>query len=81
MGELQFALADYQQALEMCPTDWALRGRLATVHCHIGVEKYEKRSFHESVEHFTAAININPSLARPYACRAQTYFLMKVSAR
>lgn len=79
MRQMVFALADYQQALELCPSDWSLRGRVATVQCHLGVSRYEKRAYRESVEHFTAAIECNPGLSRPYACRAQVLFLMKVT--
>ena len=44
-GELQFALQDYHQALEIDPNDSGIRARISVVHNEFGVQSYQDKHF------------------------------------
>ncbi|KAM4663758.1 tetratricopeptide repeat protein 16 [Discoglossus pictus] len=71
LGNLDFALADYQQALELDTTDWSLRTRVAKIHDHHGLEAQQARQYHNAELHFTKAIDEQPLLPQPFLHRAQ----------
>ncbi|XP_035684637.1 tetratricopeptide repeat protein 16-like [Branchiostoma floridae] len=76
-GDLHFALADYHQALELDPEDWAVRSRIAVVHSEFGVLDYEERNYQESETRFSLAIQNNPKVARFYVYRARARYMME----
>eukprot|EP00117_Sycon_ciliatum_P019504 scpid48454/ scgid5413/ Tetratricopeptide repeat protein 16 len=77
MADLEFALADYEQALDLSPEDWTLRGRLAVVNCRLGAREYAQQCYDRSLEYFNSAISVQPAIATAYAQRARVHFLKK----
>jgi Tfp pilus assembly protein PilF len=78
MDNLHFALADYQQALELDPTNWDISCRIAVVHCELGVDLFSKASYEKAEKQFTAALRHNPKVGRFYLCRARARNELKV---
>lgn len=78
LGNLNFALADYQQALELDPANWEVYCRVGVVCCEIGVELFGKGSYVEAEEKFSAAIQHNPKVSWFYLCRARAKYELKV---
>ena len=78
LGNLQFSLADYQQALELDPMDWEVYCRVAVVYCEIGVELFGRGQYQRAHELFSAAIHHNPKVSWFYICRARTRYELKV---
>ena len=79
MSNLRFALADYNQALELDPTNWDISCRIAVVCCELGIEQFAKDSYEEAEKQFTAALQYNPKVSRFYLCRARARNELKVS--
>ncbi|XP_077986778.1 uncharacterized protein LOC144441122 [Glandiceps talaboti] len=75
-NELQFALADYHQALEL-DQDWSIQARIANIHNEFGLLDYEDRSFQEAEARFTIAIQHNPRVAQYYVSRSKVRFMME----
>ena len=48
-GNLQFSLADYQQALEIDPTDTATKARIAVIHNEYGIQEYQAKTYQVDV--------------------------------
>lgn len=44
-GNMQFALADYHQALDIDPTDESIKSRIAIVHNEYGVQEYQEKNY------------------------------------
>ena len=44
-GELNFALQDYHQALELDPTDAAIGARISVIHNEFGVNLYQDKNY------------------------------------
>ena len=44
-GNLQFAMADYHQALELDPTDVAIHARLAAIQNEHGLRNYQDKNY------------------------------------
>ena len=80
MDNLHFALADYQQALELDPTNWDISCRIAVVHCELGVDLFSKGSYKKAEKQFTAALQHNPKVSRFYLCRARARNELKVGS-
>ena len=78
-GNLQFALSDYQQALELDPSYWEVYCRVAIVCCEIGVELFSKTKYSEAESYFSAAIKHNPKVGWFYICRARARCELRVS--
>ncbi len=78
LNNLPFALADYQQALELSPTDWGLQCRVAVVLCELGVQEFGRDQFSRAEELFSSAISYNPKVSRFYVCRARARYEGKV---
>lgn len=78
LGHLEFALCDYQQALELEPGDWEVYCRLAVVYGEVGVELFRKRDYLRAEELFSAAIQHNPKVSHFYICRARARYQLKV---
>ncbi|MGH0122740.1 UNVERIFIED_CONTAM: hypothetical protein FKN15_007071 [Acipenser sinensis] len=70
--ELEFALADYQQAEELDPLDRSIEIRFAVVYSTMGQRDYESGSkYIEALENFSRAIQYNPGVSRYYEYRAK----------
>ena len=78
MGNLQFALSDYQQALELEPSNWEVYCRLGVVCCEIGVELFARGNYVDADHMFSAAIQYNPKVSWFYTCRAWAKYELKV---
>uniref|UniRef100_H2YQ59 Uncharacterized protein n=1 Tax=Ciona savignyi TaxID=51511 RepID=H2YQ59_CIOSA len=48
LNDLGFALADYQQALEIDPACWNIKCRVAVVHNELGITAYQERRYQEA---------------------------------
>ncbi|XP_068771453.1 tetratricopeptide repeat protein 16 [Struthio camelus] len=71
LGELAYALADYQQALELSPGDWGVRRRVAMVLHEQGQQDLAARQYQEAEARFSAAIKHDPHKPLYYLCRAR----------
>ncbi len=78
MSNLQFALSDYQQALELDPTNWDVYCRVAVVCGEMGVDLYSKGKISEAGDFFSSAIQHNPKVSWFYTCRARVRQELKV---
>ena len=78
MKNLQFALADFEQAMELLPQDWTTRTRVAMVNCDLGLAMMKSKKPTESLAYFTKAIELNPKVGRFYYCRSTTNYVTKV---
>ncbi|XP_076853853.1 tetratricopeptide repeat protein 16-like [Brachyhypopomus gauderio] len=72
----RFALADYQQAEELDPSNASIPLRVATAHNALGLHSYNDLKFQEAVEEFSAAVERSPGIARFYRNRAKAYSRM-----
>ena len=70
LGHLSFALADYQQALELESTDWVVISRISMVHHQYGVAEYANRRYQEAEKCFTTAITCNSKISQYYIARS-----------
>eukprot|EP00076_Gallus_gallus_P010862 XP_004945874.1 tetratricopeptide repeat protein 16 [Gallus gallus] len=70
LGELTYALADYQQALELSPGNRAVQERVAAVLHEKGCQDLAARRFLEAEACFSMAIEHDPRGALYYLCRA-----------
>ena len=77
-SELHFAQADYLQALEMDPDDQAVKTRLSIVYNEFGILDYYDRHYLEAIEHLTAAIRFNPTIAGYFLSRARARYMIEV---
>ena len=75
VGYLNFALADYQQALELDPTDWVIISRISLVHHQYGIKEYSDKHYAEAEKCFTTAITCNSKIAQYYISRAWARFM------
>nr|XP_014341677.1 PREDICTED: tetratricopeptide repeat protein 16 isoform X2 [Latimeria chalumnae] len=77
MGELEFALADYQQALELELQDWRIWSRIAAVQNVSGLQDYKERRYQQAEEKFSRAIQSNPLVPQYYLNRAKARQLLQ----
>ncbi|XP_073446942.1 tetratricopeptide repeat protein 16 [Dendrobates tinctorius] len=70
LGELVFALADYQQAFDLDEEDWGSRIRVAKLLDALGLQAQEHRQYQQAERHFSEAIRIHPLLPQLYLHRA-----------
>lgn len=79
LGELQFALSDYQQACDLSgASDIGSSYRLAVVHHSIGTRFFSMGDYAAAEDHFSSAIRFSPLTAHFYLCRARAKHEMKV---
>lgn len=71
LGEVTFALADYQQAFELDDGDWGVRTRIADLLDDLGLQAHHMRQYQQAESHFSEAIKKNPLLPQLYLHRAQ----------
>lgn len=77
LNELHFSLSDYQQALEMDGSDWAIRCRLSVVYNEFGILEYYDRHYLEAIDHFTTSIQFNPRIGAYYLSRARARYMIE----
>lgn len=77
-GNLQFAMADYQQAMELDQRDDAVRARIAVIHNEHGVDEYNMKNYPEAESRITLAIQHNPKMGQYYVSRARVRQNMEV---
>ncbi|XP_069604476.1 tetratricopeptide repeat protein 16 [Ranitomeya imitator] len=71
LGELVFALADYQQAFDLDEEDWGSRTRLAKLLDALGLQAQDQRQYQQAERHFSEAIRKHPLLPQLYLHRAK----------
>ncbi|XP_073495978.1 tetratricopeptide repeat protein 16 [Phyllobates terribilis] len=71
LGELVFALADYQQAFDLDEEDWGIRTRVAKLLDALGLRAQDQRQYQQAERHFSEAIRKNPLLPQLYLHRAR----------
>uniref|UniRef100_A0A8C8RNR0 Tetratricopeptide repeat domain 16 n=1 Tax=Pelusios castaneus TaxID=367368 RepID=A0A8C8RNR0_9SAUR len=77
LGELTFALADYQQALELSPMDFSLRRRVGMLLDELGLQEHKERKYQRAVHCFSGAIESNPRQPRYYLHRAKSRLFLQ----
>ncbi|KAG6933942.1 tetratricopeptide repeat domain 16, partial [Chelydra serpentina] len=77
LGELTFALADYQQALELNPMDFSLRRRVGMLLDELGLQEHKQRKYQRAVYCFSGAIESNPRLPHYYLHRAKSRLFLQ----
>ncbi|XP_067660873.1 tetratricopeptide repeat protein 16-like isoform X1 [Haliotis asinina] len=78
-NELNFALQDYHQAMELDANDQATKSRIAVIHNEFGVGAYQEKNYAESEVKFTMAIQYNPHVGQYYIARARTRYMLENS--
>nr|XP_033815958.1 tetratricopeptide repeat protein 16 isoform X2 [Geotrypetes seraphini] len=71
LKEMTFALADYQQALELKPHDQNVLNRISVVYNEIGLQEQKKRKYERAESFFSKAIEKQPYLPQYYWHRAR----------
>ncbi|XP_056395808.1 tetratricopeptide repeat protein 16 isoform X2 [Hyla sarda] len=71
LGELAFALADYQQAFDLDEEDWGARTRVAKLLDELGIQAQNQRQYQQAEHHFSEAIRKHPLLPQVYLHRAR----------
>ncbi|XP_041368202.1 tetratricopeptide repeat protein 16-like [Gigantopelta aegis] len=78
-NELNFALQDYQQALELDASDLGVKARIAVVQHEFGIDNYQNKNYVVAQTKFTLAIQYNPRVGQFYISRARTRYMMENS--
>ncbi|XP_061460461.1 tetratricopeptide repeat protein 16 [Rhineura floridana] len=79
LGKLNFAMADYQQALDLQPLDPTLQKRAAWLHNEMGLQEFRERRYPQAESYFSRAIENNPRELKYYLHRAKSrLFLQEV---
>ncbi|KAL8174694.1 UNVERIFIED_CONTAM: hypothetical protein K2H54_051491 [Gekko kuhli] len=77
LGELNFAIADYQQALEVGPIDAGLQKRISWLYNEMGLQEFRKRRYPEAEAYFSRAIEHNPLEVQHYLHRCKTRMFLQ----
>ncbi|XP_070614903.1 tetratricopeptide repeat protein 16 isoform X2 [Erythrolamprus reginae] len=72
LGQLNFAMADYQQALELSPLDPTLRHRIAWLSNESGLQDFREKHYLQAETHFSSAVENDPWEVKYYLNRAKT---------
>ncbi|XP_032089523.1 tetratricopeptide repeat protein 16 isoform X2 [Thamnophis elegans] len=72
LGQLNFAKADYQQALELRPLDPKLRHRIAWLSNETGLQDFREKQYLLAETHFSSAVDNDPWEVKYYLNRAKT---------
>ncbi|KAM3825391.1 tetratricopeptide repeat protein 16 [Vipera latastei] len=72
LGQLNFAMADYQQALELRPLDPKLRRRIAWLSNETGLQDFRRKLYLQAETHFSSAVENDPWEVKYYLNRAKT---------
>ena len=79
-SELNFALQDYHQALELDGLDPAIKARISVIHNELGVQLYQDKNYHEAESKFTLAIQYNPQVGQYYLSRSRSKYMNENTA-
>ncbi|XP_054853246.1 tetratricopeptide repeat protein 16 [Eublepharis macularius] len=77
LGELNFAIEDYQQALEVGPVDRGLQKRIAWLQNEMGLQEFKNRRYPQAGAYFSRAIENNPLELQHYLHRCKTRMLLE----
>ncbi|KAE8603419.1 hypothetical protein XENTR_v10014337 [Xenopus tropicalis] len=77
LGELSFALADYEQALELDSTNWGIQTRIAKLLNELGLKAQQSRQYQQAEFHFSEAIKHQPLLPQLFLHRSQVRHYMQ----
>ncbi|XP_038601611.1 tetratricopeptide repeat protein 16 [Tachyglossus aculeatus] len=77
LGELNFALADYQRALELSPADQGAHVRMGMLQNRMGLQEHQMRQYGKAEVHFSSAIEHSPERAGYYLHRAKTRLMLR----
>ncbi|XP_044295909.1 tetratricopeptide repeat protein 16 isoform X1 [Varanus komodoensis] len=77
LGELNFAMADYQQALELRPRDPQLQKRVARLYNEMGLQEFRERRYPQAESYFSQAVENNPREIQYYLHRAKSRMFMQ----
>ncbi|XP_053229338.1 tetratricopeptide repeat protein 16 isoform X2 [Podarcis raffonei] len=77
LGELNFAMADYQQALDLQPFDPSLQKRAAWLYDEMGLQEFRESRYPQAEAYFSQAIENNPRELRYYMHRAKTRLFLQ----
>ena len=78
MFEFDFALGDYNQALELDVKDSSVKVRLSVVYNELGLLTYADKRYVQAFEYFDLAIQNNPKVAVYYTSRARARYMLEV---
>ncbi len=78
MFEFDFALSDYNQALEIDGKDCTVKVRLSVVYNELGLLSYADKRYVQAFEYFDLAIQYNPKVAVYYTSRARARYMLEV---
>uniref|UniRef100_A0A670KL61 Uncharacterized protein n=1 Tax=Podarcis muralis TaxID=64176 RepID=A0A670KL61_PODMU len=77
LGELNFAMADYQQALDLQPFDPSLQKRSAWLYDEMGLQEFRESRYPQAEAYFSQAIENNPRELKYYMHRAKTRLFLQ----
>ena len=76
--EFDFALSDYNQALELDCKDSSIKVRLSVVYNELGLLSYADKRYVQAFEYFDLAIRYNPKVGVYYTSRARARYMLEV---
>lgn len=77
LNNFEFALADYEQALELDDTLWSCKCRCAIVYNELAIIEYQERHYENALLKFHQAIVHNPKVGQFYIHRARCYYVLQ----
>ncbi|XP_060590899.1 tetratricopeptide repeat protein 16-like isoform X2 [Ruditapes philippinarum] len=75
--EYNFAMQDYEQALELDPTNETIKSRISVIHNEFGVAAYQEKRFSEAESKFNQAIEFHPKVGQYYISRARARYMLE----
>ncbi|KAK7094923.1 tetratricopeptide repeat protein 16-like isoform X2 [Littorina saxatilis] len=76
-GELNFALQDYLQALELDGSDTAVGARISVIHNEFGVNLYQEKNYVDAEAKFSLALQYNPHVGQYYISRSRARYMLE----
>ncbi|KAK3088668.1 hypothetical protein FSP39_022127 [Pinctada imbricata] len=76
-SDMNFALQDYSQALEIDPNDQSIKSRISVIHNEHGVNAYQEKNYAEAEEKMTLAIQYNPKVGQYYITRSRARYMLE----
>ncbi|XP_076454901.1 tetratricopeptide repeat protein 16-like isoform X2 [Babylonia areolata] len=76
-GELNFALQDYHQALELDGADVAVGARISVIHNEFGVNLYQDKNYVDAEAKFSLALQYNPQVGQYYISRSRARYMLE----
>ncbi|XP_050389165.1 tetratricopeptide repeat protein 16 [Patella vulgata] len=75
--ELNFALQDYHQALEIDGQDAFIRTRISVIHAEFAHSAYQDKNYNEALSKMSLAIQYNPTVGGYYVSRARAKYMLE----